>query len=317
MNSSPDYARRLRLAVLALLALALLFVTAGCAPVAPSPSPPVSSPSPPPRTATPETDLSEWEEAKRDGPSNMSPYGIGFDEAFPKTSLIKFRTRQVEPGVVITAPFHSLNRSDEAEVHRLFVLLDGEQQRGGIGGDPDALYTDVTVGPGEEITQTVTIPPLEPGAHDLIVISILNPDDSPGLSYSRYTLLAGDSDGQVPRDYVTLTDANPPGITGPMSLFISDDLDNPPKELREWTVTQAATGELVEYIIYAGYEAVIDGDTGKVMGADLHRVAVLAFLDHQQVPVRPGGEMVFYGEAPKGATGRIEAGVRAPICWCF
>ena len=306
MVPSPDYARQRYLFGLMLFAEALLLVATGCTSAFSDPSSSTRSLSLPPATA-PGLD---WEEAKEFGPQNVSVWGVGFDEAFPETSLVGFHTSRVEPRTTIAAPYHFLNRSDHIEVRRLFILIDEKQQRGAIGDDPHALYTDVTVGPGEEVTVTTTIPPLEPGAHDLIVVSILNPDDPLGLNCTRYTLLAGGISEQSPRYYVTLEDTNLP--LDNLSLFVTDETDAPSRELREWSVTQVAPRDLVEYAIYAGYMTVTDPTTGESLGDTMHRFAILTFLDERQVPTQPDGGVVFYGQVSKDAIGRILGGIRAP-----
>lgn len=304
MNSSLKDCKRSCLISLALLIVALLAVVSGCVP---SPSALFS-----PRGAKkpPAFSPSSWEEAKRDGPSNMSVSGIEFSASFPKSAHVGFHTFRIEPGVVITAPYHYLNRSDQVINYRLFVLLDEKQLRGGIGDDPDALYSDVTIEPGAEITLTVTLPPLAPGAHDLILIGILNPNDPTGLNPSQVTLLAGDTKEPMPRDYVTMANSHLPLKS--VMLSITDNLDKSLKELRKWNSAQAAPGELVKYAIYAGYRSIPGADTKKIKGADLHHIAILTFMDHKQVPVQSGGEMVFYGQMSKGVIGRQLGSVQVP-----
>ena len=289
----------------ALFAIALLLVATGCSGAFSDPPLPTQSLSLP-STVVPGLD---WEEAKEFGPQGVSVWGIGFDEVSPETSLAGFHTFRVEPNTVVTAPYHFLNRSDQAEAHRLFILIDEKQQRGAIGDDPDAPYTDVTIEPGEEITVPVTIPPLEPGAHDLIVVSMLNPDDPVGLNCTRYTALAGDIDESSPRQHVTLEDM---GLALEyVSLLVTEDTSDSVRELREWSAAHVSPGESLEYAIYAGYMDVTDPATGP-QGADMHRFAILTFLDELQIPTQPGGSMVFYGQVSKDAIGRIVGGIRVP-----
>lgn len=274
--------------------------------VSPSPSSRVRSSS---RSLAVKSGLT-WEEAKNVGPQNMSVWGIGFDEASSRPSVVGFHTLRVESNVVITAPYHYLNRSNETQARRLFVLLDERQLPGAIGDDQEALYSDVTVGPRSETTLTLTLPPLAPGAHDLIVVNVLNPGNSPGLDYSRYTLLAGDGGEQIPRDHVSLEDTNLP--LSYLSLVITENTDDSLKELSKWSVARAEPEEEIEYAIYAGYMDVTGPGTGKPLGGDVHRFAILTFLDYRQVAWRPGEETVFYGEVSKGTIGRILGGVQAP-----
>jgi len=251
-----------------------------------------------------------WEDAKNVGPQNMSVWGIGFDEASSMPSAVGFHTLRVESNVVITAPYHYLNRSNETQTRRLFVLLDERQQPGAIGNGQEALYSDVTVEPGSETTLTLAIPPLAPGAHDLIVVNILTPHDSPGLDYSRYTLLAGDAGEQIPRDHVSLEDTNLP--LDNLSLAITNNIHGSQKKLRKWSAVQTEPGEEIEYAIYAGYMYVTCPGARKPLRGDVHRFAILTFLDYRQVAWRPGEETVFYGEVSKGTIGRILGGVQAP-----
>jgi hypothetical protein len=139
------------------------------------------------------------------------------------------------------------------------------------------------------------------------VISILNPADPVGLDHPRSTLLTSDADTSAPRSYQILPDVQ---MSVKPSLFITDDPDVPPKEWSEWPTTQVAPGELLEYSIYVGHTDVIDPNTRKPVGNDWYRFAILAFLDHRQVPVQDGGELVFYGQVFKDTTGRIPASVR-------
>lgn len=307
MIPSLDCARKQHLFDLVLLVGALLLVATGCTGAFSDPSLSTqSSPLSLPSTVMPGLG---WEQAKEFGPQGVSVWGIGFDEAFPETSLAGFHTLRVESNTAIIAPYHFLNRSNQAEVRRLFILIDEKQQRGVIGEDPHAPYTDVTIEPGKEITVTFTIPPLEPGAHDLIVVSILNPDDPVGLNCSRYTLLAGNTDESSPRHYVTLEDTRLP--LDNVSLFVTEDTSASSQELRKWSVTHVSPGENVEYAIYAGYMDVTDPATGS-QGDDMHRFAILTFLDELQVPTQPDGSMVFYGQVSKDAIGRILGGIQAP-----
>lgn len=307
MIPSPDHARQRYLPNLMLFVGTLILVATGCTLALPDPS--VSTQSSPLSLASATAPRSDWEEAKEFGPQDVSVWGVGFDEAFPEAFLAGFHTCRVESNVAITVPYHFLNRSNQAETRRLFILIDEKQQRGAIGDDPYAPYTDVTIEPGEEVTVTITIPALEPGAHDLIVVSILNSDDPVGLNCTRYTLLAGSTDEPSPRHYVTLEDTRLP--LNNLSLFVTDDTDASSRELREWSVTHVSPGENVEYAIYAGYMEVTDQATGS-QGDAMHRFAILTFLDECQVPTQPSGGAVFYGQVSKGAIGRILGGIQAP-----
>ena len=303
MNSSLKDCKQVCLIGLAPLIVALLFVVSGCVP---SPSPIFSPLAKKPPAFSP----SSWEEAKRDGPSNMSVSGIDLSASVPKSALAGFHTVRIESGVVITAPYHYLNRSDQAMEYRLFVLLDEKQLRGGIGDDPNAVYSDVTIEPGAEITLTVTLPPLAPGAHNCTLVGILNPNDPTGLNPSQVTLLAGDTQDPAPRNYVTMANSHLPLKS--VMLSITDNLDESLKVLRKWDSSQAAPGELVKYAIYAGYRDIPGANTKKIKGTDLHHIAILTFMDHKQVPVQSGGEMVFYGQMSKGVIGRQLGSVQAP-----
>jgi hypothetical protein len=286
--------------------MVLLFVAAGCARAAPSPL--VSTP---PAAGSTKTGLFNWEDAKLYGPQNMSVSGVDIEQASPKPAWMGFHTFRVEPSVIITAPYHYLNRSDHAIEYRVFVLLDEKQLRGGIGDDPNALYSDATLEAGAEITLTVTLPPLTPGVHDCILIGILNPADPTGLNASRVALLAGDTRDPMPRNYETLANSYIP--LGSVVLFITDHLDESSEVLKKWDSAQAAPGQAFKYAIYAGYQAVPGVDTRQVKGVDLHQVAILAFMDHKQVPVQAGGEMVFYGQMSKGVIGRQLGSVQVPL----
>jgi hypothetical protein len=290
--------------------LTLPLLMAGCGPAGLAPNSstrtsPVSAISP----DTPDSALSDWENAKRNGPQNLSVWGIGFDEASPKIPTVGFHTVRIEPGKSISAPFHFFNRSEEIQYRRIIVLLDERQQTGGIGNDPKNSYLDVTVEAGTEITLPISIPPLELGAHDLIIISILNPDDPIGLDFSRVTILVGADRVSAARNFTDLPDSHMSMEN--LSLFITDNIEEPPIELRQWLVTEALPAELVKYAVYVGYVSTSNQAPGQAAN-DSYHIAVLAFLDHQQIPIQESGSLAFYGNVYKNSIGRVLGNVRAP-----
>jgi len=316
------FSKQLFLIGLSLLAIALLLVVSGCTHANPPST--LSSPLPAPSPFIPSTDesdeppleidLSPWEEAKILGPQNMSVSGVEF-ESPPERELVGFHTFRVKSGVVITAPYHYLTRSDETTKLRLFVLLDEKQLRGGIGNDPDALYTDVTIEPSTEITLPFTLPPLTPGAHSCIIISILNPDAPTGLNASLVTLLAGNTDEPVPRNYVTMSDTDSPFSRVRVLLHLTEVTDKPdsPEALKKWETTRTFPGAVVEYAIHAGYQSIpYASEDERPKEADLHHIAVLAFMDHKQIPIQIDGEIVFYGQLSQGIVGRQVGSFQAP-----
>ncbi len=254
--------------------------------------------------------LSDWNQAKQSGPQDMSVWGIGFDESKGRISPAGFHTFRIEPHMVITAPYHFLNRTTEVQPRRFFMLLNEVQVKGGMGIDAEADYVDVTIQPGQEITVPVNIPPLESGAHDLLIISILNPDEPSGLDFSRQTLLAGETISQSQRPYTILKDAHTP--VNP-ALFITDDMQDPPGELHEWPVAHYSPQQLVNYAIYVGYNSISDPAAPDNSGNTPYRFALLAFLDHRQVSLQKDREMVLYGEVSENTTGRTLGSVQLPV----
>jgi len=308
MNPSASHPRRSSVAVLAPLLLGLCCLPATCTQRLDRllPQPTIT------RGAAALPTIQSWEDAKRYGPQDMNVSGIAWDEASSWMGVVGFHTLETVSATPITVDYHMLNRTLDAHTRRIFVLLDEQQVRGGIGDDPNALYTDVEVAKGEELTLTITLPPLELGPHSVVTISLPDPeaDVIPGFDYSRNTLVAaGDAESDW-REYQHMQDSAlrsrefPFGITG--------DTSDPP-EIRLWESQECSPGEVVEYAIYAGYHILEPAVAREFTGDDTYRFAVVAFLDFQQIPVQYGAAALpFYGAGERGVVGRLITAFQAP-----
>jgi hypothetical protein len=255
--------------------------------------------------------IQPWADAVRLGPQDMNVSGVAWDEASVPVTLVGFHTYEALPAVPITVNYHMLNRTLDAHTRRIFLLLDEHQLRGGIGDDPNALYTDVEVEKAQELTLTMTLPPLEPGPHNIVTISLPDPDADviPGFDSSRGTLVATGGGGGDWREYQQMQDSALPrgfpfGITG--------DTSDPPV-FSLWESEECSPGEVVEYAIYVGYRIQHPGLARELTGDDTYRFAVVAFLDFEQIPVEYGAaELPFYGAVERGEVGRLITAFQAP-----
>lgn len=280
----------------------ILVILSGCAYFS---EPQTTSPLPPALNSPEDiaqSNLSSWEAAQLYGPQNMSPSGVEFNSPSERT-LIGFHTFAVQSGMVITAPYHYLNRESESVHLRLFVLLDEQQIYGGIGYDPDAPYADVIIAPQTEITLPLRLPPMLPGVHNCILISILNPDNPTGLNTSRTTLLAGDTIEFTHPPYTSMPDVDfPLDRTG---LFVTNQLETVTLA-QDWEASRGKPGEVINYAIYTGYQSPLPDSTAP------YNIAILTFINHQQIATQISGDMVFYGQLTPDSIGRHLANVELP-----
>jgi hypothetical protein len=254
--------------------------------------------------------IQSWEDAKRYGPQETNLYGIAWDEASVPMGLLSFHTFETQSGTPIMVNYHMLNCTLDAHTRRIFLLLDEHQLRGGIGDDPNALYTDVEVEEAQELTLTMTLPPLEPGPHNIVTISLPDPEGDviPGFDSSHGTLVATGDGGGDWREYNRMEVSALPEF----SFGITEDTSDP-CEFRLWESEECSPGDVVEYAIYVGYHILEPEVAREFTGDDTCRFAVVAFLDFEQIPVQYGSvELPFYGAVEQGEVGRLITAFQAP-----
>ncbi len=255
----------------------------------------------------------------------LAASGIGYgiaDGDISDSIMLGYHTFQVKANIPLTAKLHVWYPRTEINTGtlnlRYLVLLDEKQLIGAIGPS-SAPYADVGLRPDDEITMTISLPPLASGLHELIVVGLMNAADEPDnlgimpIGDLRVTLLAGGSSQPLARTYLPLSAAGSVARNDPVIPLHVSQADG---SLKAWNWPESRlpvpAGKPVEFAIYAGYAGPGKRDAPPPPGPEWMEFALFVFMDYRQVDVKPGAR-VFYGQVPRdAASARILSQVEPP-----
>ncbi|GAB4460204.1 MAG: hypothetical protein OHK0041_24540 [Anaerolineales bacterium] len=183
---------------------------------------------------------------------------------------------------------------------RLFVLLDERQLDNAL---PDSvIFSDINLQPGDYKSIPITIPPISPGAHDVIVVAIPSPENDPDvygivdLIYKRITLIAEPAPAPPFRniDFASLPPEgslkrNDPAMALEVTLK-KDGIDvwNWPQP---WLDIQENTP--LTFYALAGHQDVTNLDAPDLEPLKSSFSAFLLFVDYQQVEIAPAQPVLY------------------------
>lgn len=207
--------------------------------------------------------------------------------------------------------FQLLNRQPTEE-YLLTCVLDYRQVPCTLDERRQLLYR-FSMGENEERFIPFETPSLVAGFHDLTLLAISEPDvhdlephfrlgtEIGYLHTARAVLLVGDEPYQSPGlEYVT---GRPrPEGTVPLNGIVVNQDENP-REFRAWLTQDARPGQSVEYFVHLGNDA---------PAAPTITLAVVVFLDYQQIPLDGEEQWVTYVSLPSGTGADIPARFTAP-----
>ncbi len=263
-----------------------------------------------------------WEEFTREIPIvGGLAQGFNADDIHQGYPLGNF-TFQVEPFEEIQIDFHTWFPADEVNTDdvpvRILVLLDEKQMVDVMNISPNPYYYDFILHPDDNIEIQINLPPLKPGVHDLVILTLALVDDEPdsvgfiGAQIGRATLIAGNEQGYLERSYSFLNvdpELNVEFDDGPSVLL---SLDHTLK-VWNWPETRllVASGADLNFNIFAGIQRTINVDYPDLQQPTQVPFALVAFIDYVQVQVNEEFE-VFYGISRNGEVGYVEGALHVP-----
>lgn len=195
---------------------------------------------------------------------------------------------------------------------RLFTLLD-EQPLTDALPQPGS-YNDLHLNRGDYITIQVTIPPLDSGIHDVIVVAVASPENDPDvygivdLIYKRITLIAEPAPTPPFRniDFTTLpaegsNKQDDPAMTLELTLE-KDGID-----VWNWPQPWLDIRENTPLTFYAlgGHQDVTNLDAPDLEPLQSSFSTLLLFVDYQQVEIAPGQTALYANMDSDTAYARI------------
>lgn len=195
-------------------------------------------------------------------PPMESGIGTGFGARdIPGAVPLGNNTFQIPPERKIEASYHLIYpKTDINSISlplRIYAILDEQVVENAFhhsSGD----YYDIVLDPGTVTTLTLSIPPLPPGVHDLIIFSITGVDQETdpygdfGFTDFRVSLVVGQDAKLIPRQYAnfpSLKSISPlDSITG-VSLILSSNSEKP--EAWSWPETRREITGDDPFVLYA------------------------------------------------------------------
>ncbi|MBI4761855.1 MAG: hypothetical protein ACOYYF_15775 [Chloroflexota bacterium] len=177
---------------------------------------------------------------------------------------------------------------------RLFVLLDERQLDNAL--PESGIYNDISLQPGDDKSITITIPPLSPGVHEVIAVSVPYPENEPDeyggvtVIHQRITLIVGETPTPPFRtiDFTTLPAEGSFKHDDPaMALELTVKKDG--IDVWNWPHPWLDIQENTPFTFYAlgGHQDVTNLDAPEVEPLKSSFSAFLLFVDYQQVEIAP------------------------------
>jgi len=230
-----------------------------------------------------------------------TPTSISEDDLWVESGVLKddgyWSTHQVAVGSSFQAVFH-LHNHQPAKEYLFTCLLDYRQVPCIFEGHEQLLYP-LQTGNFTEHNFTFETPPLTPGFHDFIMLAFVEPhnhsldesfrmDISMSMPASRLVLLAGSEPWAVPN--IKPLDIGQPLQSEPLPFWGALlDQEIKPLERRMWLTEEVKPQTTVPYYIHFGHPK----DT-----IDFQTIAVITFLDYQQIPIDGQEEWVNFVKLP-------------------
>lgn len=252
-------------------------------------------------TEIPPEDIDTGEGIKRDFPSGPGILSGFFPKNLSVPHKIAYDTYWVDPNqqLLLNWLFWYPEGNLEPLMLRLFVLLDDSQLSNAL--PESGIYNDITLQPGDDKSLTITIPPLAPGVHDVLVVGIplVNDPDVYGIVHlidKRITLIAEPAPTPPFRNinFTTLpaegsNKHNDPAMTLELTLE-KDGID-----VWNWPHPWLDVKENTPLTFYAlgGHQDVINADAPHLEPLTSSFSAFLLFVDYQQVEIAPNQTVLY------------------------
>jgi len=245
-------------------------------------------------------EIDDWENIKRDFTTGLV---VGFlPEHLSLPRRIAHETYWVNSKVQLSFNwlFWYPEGNETPATLRLFVLMDEHQLDNAL--PESGFYNDINLKPGDDISIKVRIPPLDPGVHDVIVIGIPYPENSPDLYGSivvtsrRVTLIAEPTTSPFREIGFTPLPAEGSIRKGDPSMSLELTLKNDGIDVWNWPDPwlHVRTNRSTPFYALTGHEDVTNLDAPSMAPLNESFFTVLLFVDYQQIET-VAGQMAFYG----------------------
>lgn len=223
-----------------------------------------------------------------------------------QSTLIGDKTYLVRTGEPIDVTLQQYSAEEASHPTRYLVLLDEQPISPLVNGEEtERTFFDVTLTSDTIESFNITLPALEAGTHELVLVGIRDWETPPAntgtislLGY-RLTLIAGEPSSFDALTYDLLptvgTDANGDYLQL-LSLTVGEGTV-------QWSFPEPAvtlrSGEEFQFNVLTGYTQPSLSENSTLPLPVVSRFALLTFLDYEQVPVREE-QNVLYGELELG-----------------
>jgi hypothetical protein len=234
-------------------------------------------------------------------------YAVNYDE-IPQLTTIGVNTYRVEANTAFTitlSVYYGAGASDPQEVNIRYILLINGQQHPIRDENP---YEYITLSSGQPIALPITIPPLETGTHDIILIGLIDwplraTGDSQALIY-RSSLIVGEGHMPSQQVYHRLI----PVVTNASGFSLGLHTQESQHNWVHPEVYRKVEGAL-EFFISAGYIE----DEGRLRQFGITpqpmTTAFVGFIDGRQIPLSAEGDPFYAEIAPNTTYGFIPVSI--------
>ena len=219
------------------------------------------------------------------------------------------RTYCLDEGQPLNLTLRMLNLYPDKTTMLYMVLVDGQPVTATMASQVSRRHVQ-PLPYNTLVSLPISIRPLTPGFHDVILVGFANPyrhDMEPGEWYNRsqdfiayrLSVIVGEPLAQAHKPF-----DEPPLFLreydlGPV-LTLSDRADVP----HQWLTTTVSPGQHISYHIFT---AAVSSQT------PCDEFALIAFLDYQPVPINAGINSPYYARVCDRHTARIQGEIEAPL----
>ncbi len=228
--------------------------------------------------------------------------GLAFGLNFPNIEQIGFHTYRVTPNEPIQATYRGFYHSEsdpESVLPIRYIALLNEQQLTSPFDGVDTPYTDIVFNYHQTETFDMTLPPLEEGIHELVVIGVeqaeLMNDGRAGVFPIRVTLVVGNPPLTVDRtdyEFVQPTEyRNSNNADTYWSLSLHSDQSH---LIWDYPNVYKPVVDTLNFYMSVGYMENATKQAERNITPQPQPIALIALLDYVQVPIQDD-KWVYYG----------------------